>query len=101
MRKSEKYTIKQLLAWIWRASHGARGQVTLSALVGITSVACSLVFVYLSKEIIDIATGVRTGNLLHYGIAMAVLMPSESLPFSLNDEYNKIETLTLTLTGVS
>ena len=74
MKKSEKYTIRQLLSWIWRASYGARGQVTLSALVGITSVACSLVFVYLSKEIIDIATGVRTGNLLHYGIAMAVLM---------------------------
>lgn len=79
MRKSDKYTIKQLLAWIWRASHGARGQVTLSALVGIASVACSLVFVFLSKEIIDIATGVRQGNLLHYGIAMAVLMLVEVL----------------------
>ena len=79
MKKSGKYTTRQLVAWIWQASQGARGQVLLCTLIGIVSVACSLVFVYLSKEIIDIATGVRPGNLLYYAIGMAALMLVETL----------------------
>jgi len=77
MKKSEKYTTRQLLLWIWQSSKGARGQVLLSALIGILAVGCSLGFVYFSKETIDIATGVRQGNLLHYGVAMALLMAAE------------------------
>ena len=74
MVKLEKYSIWQLLAWIWRASRGARLQVLVCAFVGVMSVVCSLCFVFLSKEAIDIATGVRSGELLHYGIGMGVLM---------------------------
>ena len=74
MVKLEKYSIWQLLAWIWRASRGARLQVLVCAFVGVMSVVCSLYFVFLSKEAIDIATGVRSGELLHYGIGMGVLM---------------------------
>lgn len=74
MKKSDKYRTSQLLRWIWHASYGARAQIVLCALIGITSVACSLGFVYLSKEAIDIATGIRPGVLLHYGLGMAALM---------------------------
>ena len=77
MKKSEKYTPRRLLAWIWQASRGARPQIVLSTLIGIVSVACSLFFVFLSKETIDIATGVRSGNLWNYGIGMSVLMLTE------------------------
>lgn len=79
MKKPDKYSIPQLLAWIWRASYGARGQVVLCAIIGILSVICSLGFVYLSKETIDIATGARQGHLVHYGIGMASLMLAEIL----------------------
>lgn len=79
MKKPDKYSILQLLAWIWRASYGARGQVVLCAIIGILSVICSLGFVYLSKETIDIATGARQGHLVHYGIGMASLMLAEIL----------------------
>ena len=84
MGKSEKYSTWQLLAWIWRASQGARIQALMSALIGIVSVVCSLCFVFLSKEIIDIATGVRSGDLMRYGIGMGVLVLAEILLHALN-----------------
>ena len=84
MGKSEKYSTWQLLAWIWRASQGARLQALMSALIGIVSVVCSLCFVFLSKEIIDIATGVHSGDLVHYGIGMGVLVLAEILLHALN-----------------
>ncbi len=74
---TEKYTTRQLLKWLWRASHGARAQIALCTLIGIVSVGCSLGFVYLSKETIDIATGAREGSLLNYGTGMALLMLAE------------------------
>ena len=66
-----------MLKWLWRASHGARAQIALCTLIGIVSVGCSLGFVYLSKETIDIATGAREGSLLNYGTGMALLMLAE------------------------
>lgn len=74
MKKSEKYSISQLMGWIWHASQGARAQALLCALIGVASVACSIGFVFLSKEAIDIATGLQSGVLVHYGIGMAILM---------------------------
>ncbi len=74
MKKSDKYSTSRLLKWIWHASCGARIQILICALIGIISVACSLGFVYLSKNAIDIATGIRSGILFHYAIGMAALM---------------------------
>lgn len=79
MRKSEKYTIRQISVWLWQASLGARSRIILCTLIGIISVICSLIFVLLSKNIIDIATGIRPGKLIHYGIGMAILMLIETL----------------------
>lgn len=74
MKKSDKYSTSRLLKWIWHASCGARIQILICALIGIISVACSLGFVYLSKNAIDIATGIRSGVLFHYATGMAALM---------------------------
>ena len=68
------YSAWRLLGWIWAASRGVRGRILLCTLIGCISVACSLVFVLFSKNAIDIATGVREGQLLHYGIGMALLI---------------------------
>ena len=68
------YSVWKLLGWIWAASRGVRGRILLCTLIGCFSVACSLVFVLFSKNAIDIATGVREGQLLHYGIGMALLI---------------------------
>ena len=68
------YSVWRLLRWIWTASRGARGRILLCTLIGCLSVACSLVFVLFSKNAIDIATGIREGQLLCYGIGMALLV---------------------------
>ena len=73
-KKKDGYSVWRLLGWIWAASRGVRGRILLCTLIGCISVACSLVFVLFSKNAIDIATGVREGQLLHYGIGMALLI---------------------------
>lgn len=70
----DKYSVWRLLRWIWGASRGVRGRILLCTLIGCISVACSLLFVLFSKNAIDIATGVREGVLLLYGIGMACLI---------------------------
>ena len=79
MRKKEKqkYRLTAVMRWIWQASEGARRMVLVNALVGILDVALGLVFVWFSKEIIDIATGAREGNMVTYSIIMAALMLAE------------------------
>lgn len=73
-KKKDGYSVWRLLGWIWAASRGVRGRILLCTLIGCVSVACSLVFVLFSKNAIDIATGVKEGQLLHYGIGMALLI---------------------------
>lgn len=70
----DKYSVWRLLLWIGKASRGVRGRILLCTLIGCISVACSLLFVLFSKNAIDIATGVREGRLLHYGIYMGCLI---------------------------
>lgn len=47
--------------------------------VGILSIATSLIFIYLSKEIIDIATGVTSGNWIIYAILLASSLGVQAL----------------------
>lgn len=84
MKKKETYSVWCLLRWIWSASRGMRGRILLYTLVGCISVACSLLFVLFSKEAIDIATGVKRGVLLHYGIGMGFLILFEILLHALD-----------------
>lgn len=76
-KEKQKYRLTVVLRWIWQASKGARGMVVVNSLVGTLDVAVGLAFVWFSKEIIDIATGVREGSLVTYGIVMAALMLAE------------------------
>ena len=79
-----KYSVWRLLYWIWGASCGVRGRLMLCTLIGCVSVACSLVFVLFSKNAIDIATGVREGQLMLYGIGMALLILLEIMLHALD-----------------
>ncbi len=76
-KEKQKYRLTVVLRWIWQASKGARGMVVVNSLVGTLDVAVGLAFVWFSKETIDIATGVREGSLVTYGIVMAALMLAE------------------------
>ncbi|MBR4337875.1 MAG: ABC transporter ATP-binding protein [Bacteroidaceae bacterium] len=76
-KEKQKYRLTAVARWIWQASKGARTMVVVNSLVGVLDVAVGLAFVWFSKEIIDIATGDREGNLVTYGIVMAVVMLAE------------------------
>ena len=62
------------LSYLWQVSHGQRGRILLSCLIGILGVCFALAFIYTSKRMIDIATGAHTGNLTAAAIATAVLL---------------------------
>ncbi len=53
----------RLPAYLWDLSHGQRGRILLSCLTGILGTAFALGLVYTSKQLIDIATGARSGSL--------------------------------------
>ena len=73
-KSRDGYSVWQLLRWIWGASRGVRSRILLCTLIGCVSVACSLMFVLFSKNAIDIATGVKEGDLTMYGVGMACLI---------------------------
>ena len=66
---------RKKLRYIWDVSAGQRGRILLSCFTGILGVAFSLTFIYASKQVIDIATGVAQGSLMQaagYTIALLI-----------------------------
>lgn len=59
-----------MLRWLWRAMRGNRLQMTLNALLGIASVALSLLSVWAVRVAVDIASHERHGSL---AMALAVM----------------------------
>ncbi len=53
-----------MIKYILNLTHGFRGRIAISAISGIVRVAIGLVFVALSKQAVDIATGKADGNLM-------------------------------------
>lgn len=72
MKKRE--SIRELVAWLWRNSKGARLQAVLNTVVGVLDVVCRLLWVLACKRAIDIATGDVAGSLGVTGIAIGGLM---------------------------
>ncbi|MDD6252890.1 MAG: ABC transporter ATP-binding protein [Bacteroidales bacterium] len=52
----------ECISWLWRISRGWRGYILLDTLCGCVRAASMLSFIWLSKYIIDIATGNATGR---------------------------------------
>lgn len=66
---------RRKLKYIREVSAGQRGRILLNCLAGILGVAFSLAFIYASKLVIDIATGVATGSLMQAaGYTVALLI---------------------------
>ncbi len=64
--------IAEDIKWIYRASRGIRARLLLSTLLGVVSVAGSIMFVWLSKKMIDIATSsLPTKEVWPYLISLA------------------------------
>ncbi len=68
-RTESKYTITQILRWLWRAWRGNRLQAVLNASIGLTSVAVSLAQVWAVKHAIDVASGAVNGS-IPWAVAM-------------------------------
>lgn len=69
-----KYTTKATLRWLWMAWRGNRLQASLNAVLGLASVAVSLMSVWAVQRAIDIASGQRLGSLYGAVGLMAVLI---------------------------
>lgn len=60
--------------WLWENSRGIRARILFSALAGVLRVAFGLGFVYISKELVDMATGSVQGMLSQYVVWMVLLV---------------------------
>ena len=60
--------------WLWENSRGIRARILFSALAGVLRVAFGLGFVYISKELVDVATGSVQGMLSQYVVWMVLLV---------------------------
>ncbi len=64
--------ITEDIKWIYRASKGIRARILFSTLLGVVSVAGSIMFVWLSKKMVDIATSSQpTREITPYLVSLA------------------------------
>lgn len=64
--------LKENIKWIYSISKGMRARIALYTLLGLCSVAASLLFVWLTKSLIDMATKGAENSLIHNYIALLV-----------------------------
>ncbi len=60
--------ILKYMRWLWSHSVGARGAILLNILLGSVNVGLNLLFIFLCKRLVDIATGVVAGSLGRYTV---------------------------------
>ena len=77
VKEKQQYKVSSIARWMWKASAGSRKMIALATLIGIVDVALGLLFVWLCKQTIDVATGNESGSLTTYGIWMCVVMLCE------------------------
>ena len=63
MKEILKYT-----RWLWSHPVGARGAILVNILLGSLTVGLNLLFIFLCKRLVDIATGVEAGSLGPYTV---------------------------------
>lgn len=64
-----KYTVSEILRWLWIVLRGNRRQVVFNATLGLAGVGCSLLMVWAMQRAIDTAAGVRSGS-LYWAVAL-------------------------------
>ena len=66
--------LRRKAAYMVRVVDGHKGAVFLSCLIGVLDVMLSLLFIYLSKQLIDMANGQVQGSLSMRGYALALVL---------------------------
>lgn len=67
------------LKYLWEVSAGQRGRILLNCLTGVLGVGFSLAFIYASKRVIDVATGVADGSLRDAALTTVGLLAAQLL----------------------
>ena len=80
-----KFTIRQIVKWLWRVMKGNRTQAVFNATIGLLGVVCSLLMVWAMQHTIDMATGVSEGS-LYWGVALMGFV----IVCEFEHKYNKI-----------
>ena len=57
-------TVIEYIQRLWRASEGFRFRIIQMTVTGMVSVCASLFFVYITKRLVDIATGTVEGSVM-------------------------------------
>lgn len=70
--------------WVARATKNVRWSILTEALIGLIRVGISLLFVYVCKELIDIATKVSDSSLFTYSIALFAIILMQIILSALN-----------------
>ena len=76
-----KYSVREILRWLWRVLKGNRTQAIFNAVIGLLGVTASLLMVWAMQRAIDIASGSRPGSLYWAVAVMGLLILGE---FALN-----------------
>ncbi len=72
--------LRDNIKWMLSASKGVRSRIVLYILLGLLSVSTSLLFVYLTKSLIDLATkGADKSSITTYIILLAVVIVAQQL----------------------
>ena len=72
-------TLTDYIKWLWRASEGLRLRIISQAVVGVIHVAVSLFYVWVCKQLVDIATGRTDGNMIIFIVIMACCILTQIL----------------------
>lgn len=66
-----------ILTYAWSISRSVRLRILADAVAGVLRIACGLLFIWLSKQLIDIATGYADGALLPYAMLLILTVVAE------------------------
>lgn len=69
-----KHPLLQQLKYFYLQSEGLRGRILLGMLLGLLNITLGLAFIYVSKDIVDVATGKLEGDMWHYVALLALLL---------------------------
>lgn len=62
--------LSSILSYAWRISSCVRLRILTDAAVGVARIGCGLLFIWLSKQLIDIAVGDAAGDMLLYSLLL-------------------------------
>lgn len=67
-------SIGRYISWLWHNSKGARSAILMNIMLDVFSVGLNLYFIYASKQLIDIATRVRSGSITIACVTLGILV---------------------------